>query len=97
MNYLVYAAIAVIPVISGIADAVLGSPPTPDAPVLVVIAPWTSAEAVLTGSGGMILDGGEALVGFIAVGPGEAFISHLSDMGALAVLDGAALAALCGV
>ncbi len=71
--------------------------PGHDGPVLVIVAPWRSGASIVEAAGGQPLGISEAPMGVLARFADPDFIARLSDAGAWAVLDGRALAEICGV
>ena len=75
-----------------------GMRPT-DAPLrLVIFAPWTDGPALVRRAGGALVGPRDAPMGALAYAEDRAaFDSRLRALGAWAVVDGTALARLCGV
>jgi hypothetical protein len=71
--------------------------PDHDRPVLVIVAPWQNGASIVEAAGGRSLGITGAPMGVLARFTDPGFIARLSDAGAWAVLDGGALAEICGV
>jgi hypothetical protein len=71
--------------------------PVAGAPALVVAAPWTDPETVTRAAGGNVVAPRRAPMATIAVFADAEAIAAARAAGAWLVLDGAALASLCGV
>lgn len=90
--------ILVATLVSGPILAIAGAPVPHDTtePVLVILPPWHSAQALVETAHGRIIGLTRAPFGVLAVGDRPDFISQLIDGGAWTVRDGRALAELCG-
>ena len=75
--------------------AALAAPPPADGPLLAVVAPWRDAAEVARAAGAAPV-GLAAPMALLVTGEGADLPARLRAAGAWAVLDGAALAALCG-
>lgn len=79
--------------------ALIGAPPpTGDGPRLVLFPPWTDGWAVVRAAGGAPVGPQSAPLGILAYAADNVgFDQRLQDAGAWAVIDGRAIARLCGV
>lgn len=77
--------------------AVTAAPPTPERPVLVLVAPWQDGLAIVRAAGGRPVGPTIARLGLLATSERLDFPGALRRAGALAVADGDAIATLCGV
>jgi hypothetical protein len=86
-------------VMLGPAAVALSGPrdPAAAAPLLVIVPPWRDAGAVLTAVGGWAVGLEDAPLATLGTLPPGVPHDLLYRAGAWAVLDGAAVAALCGV
>lgn len=75
--------------------ALFAAPPASSGRPVLVIAP--NPEAVVSGAGGRPVALGRAPLGTLAASAAPDFVSRLRKNGAWFVLDGRALAAICGV
>ena len=75
---------------------VLGLPPQPGAPVLVVLPPWVDAPVSVSRAGGQIIGPEIAPFATLAISDNPAFATLLHQQGAWAVRDGSRLDQLCG-
>ena len=64
-------------------------------PVLVLVPPWTDADALVAAAGGRVIGPARAPFAVLADG-GAGFAERLRLNGAWAVADGAGIARLCG-
>jgi hypothetical protein len=86
--------------LSGPALAIALAPPPGDGPVLVLAGPWSDgAAAIIHASGGDVLGPRDTAFAAFAAPPSDdpGFAARLLSLGAFRVIDGGALAALCGV
>ncbi len=67
-----------------------------DGIVLVVSPPWRDVDRVIDAAGGRRIGPVTARFGGLATGEGAEFVARLRQVGAWAVLDGTAIATLCG-
>jgi hypothetical protein len=65
--------------------------------VVVIVPPWKNADSVIEHAGGQLVGPWRAAFGQFALSPDPDFIPSLRQSGAWAVLNGNALAYLCGV
>lgn len=81
----------------GPALALVSSPAVPGEPVLVLSLPWEqSAEGLIEQAGGSLLGPISAPLATLAMPESPDFLEKLKIGGALWVLDGRRLAAICG-
>jgi hypothetical protein len=64
-------------------------------PVLVLLPPWTDADAIVTSAGGRLIGPVRAPFAVLAEG-GASFPEQVRQGGAWAVADGAVVARICG-
>lgn len=67
-----------------------------DGPVVVVIAPWQDADAIVSAAHGRIVAPQKAPFAVLAYSEDPAFSSQVVSAGAWTVLNSAALAQICG-
>lgn len=84
-------------ILGGPIGAIAAAPPRPDAPILVVVAPWTDLGALVAAAGGVLIGPRIAPLGSLTSATHPDYITALGDQGAWLILDGALLANLCGV
>jgi len=77
--------------------ALLARPATGAGIVVVVLPPWMDADTLLTQAGGRVVGPERAPLGVLAQVETVSALKKLRHLGAWAVMDGAALAELCGV
>lgn len=82
--------------VCGPAAALVAAPPRPGEPVLVILPPGVSADAVLAAAAARPIGPVEAPMAVLATGDGADLAKRLVAAGAWAVRDGAVLARLCG-
>jgi hypothetical protein len=85
-----------IAALAGPLAALGAAAPRPDAPVLAIAPPWIDVDAVVARAGGRPIGPVGAPLATLAQGEGAHFAERLRDAGAWMVVDGAALARLCG-
>lgn len=83
--------------LAGPAAVVLADEPQAGSPVLVIVAPWVDAPAVVRAAGGQLIGPASAPMAALAYSPDPAFAERLAQAGAFAVRDGQRLAQICGV
>jgi hypothetical protein len=71
--------------------------PRPGEPVLVITAPWTDPESVVTAAGGRVIAPASAPMATLGVFADAAALARVGGAGGWLVVDGRAAAALCGV
>lgn len=71
--------------------------PDPGAVLLVVVPPWKDALAVVEAAGGRLIGPEQSWLGAFAASEAADFAARLRHAGAWTSLDGAVLAALCGL
>lgn len=76
--------------------AAMAAAPAASGPVIVVLGPFSDAEAVIRQAGGSLAAPVRAPLAVIASGPDDGFAERLRGAGAWAVMDAGALAFLCG-
>ena len=69
--------------------------PRPGEPVLAVFWPWQDAEGRVRAADGRVIGPVRAPMAVLATGDAPDFADRLNAQGALAVLDGTAIALLC--
>lgn len=84
--------LAVVPIL-----ALFSVPVDADGPVLVVAGPGTNLEQIVEQSGGWVVGVSRAPLAIMGFSDGSDFEIRLKENGAWAILDGKALAWLCGV
>lgn len=84
--------LAVVPIL-----ALLSAPVQAGAPVLVVAGPKANLEQIIEQSGGWVVGVSRAPLAIMGFSDGIDFENRLRENGAWAILDGKALAWLCGV
>lgn len=78
--------------------AVVAAPLPAEGPRLVLYPPWVDGVDIVKRAGGDPVGPSQAPMGVLAFAPdSDAFDQRLRSAGAWAVLDGAAIAALCGL
>ena len=83
--------VAVMPAALSVAQ----HPPREGTPVVVIAAPWSSAETLAVAVGGQMVAPGRIGVVGLVWSPNPAFIDMLYEAGALMVLDGDLSGVLC--
>lgn len=94
MRHVVLSSIIVLTILAGPVLAAMGGAPRAGDPVVVV---GPDPEAIVARAGGMALGPSRAPLGILAVAPDRGYADRLDAAGAWLVLDGRALAALCGI
>ncbi len=77
--------------------AVVGAPLTKGGPVVVVAGPDADLEEIVRASGGWVVGVSRAPLAIMGTSDAADFEDRLRENGAWAILDGEALAWLCGV
>lgn len=83
--------------LSGPLLAFVGQAPEDNAPVLVVAPPWRDVADVAQAAGGQLIGPTVAPMAVLAISKEKKFGNRVRRAGGWFVLDGRALAALCGV
>lgn len=77
---------------------IMGQPPAGQGPRLVIFPPWRDGLALVAGAGGYPVGPDVAAMGLLAMAADDAaFDRRLKAAGAWAVVDGTAIARLCGI
>lgn len=77
--------------------ALASTPLKADGPRLVIVPPWVNADVLVVQAGGQVIGPIQAPLGALAYSEKPNFDADLRKHGAIAVLDGAAIARICGV
>lgn len=97
MTWKLWALVLFIGLVTGPALSVSMSAPEPGGIMLVIVPPWIDGNSAVEAAGGTPVGPVQALFGQFATAPSADFVTRVEARGAWAVMDGAALARICGV
>ena len=98
MRFLSVMFMPVLAVIAGPVALAMGAEPDVGAPVLVVAPPWgPPPESIVHAAGGAVMSPEQNTISTLAVSEDADFLEKLRQSGAIILLDGRRLAAICGV